>query len=108
MGWGHTQEVDTYSPWSAAAGSTSPPHRSSPLGADAPPDTRPGVAPESEPTPPLLRGHHGAAPWLPRAWFQGLNPQLEDRSPARLLREGDLDEGGLPVLSGARSFAATG
>src|SRR3972149_4565846 len=29
-----------------------------------------------------------------RAWFQGLNPQLGDRSPARLLREGDLDEVG--------------
>lgn len=43
-----------------------------------------------------------------QAWFQGLNPQLEDRSPARLLREGDLDEVGPVVLTAARAFAATG
>lgn len=43
-----------------------------------------------------------------QAWFQGLNPQLEDRSPARLLREGELDEVGPLVLSAARAFAATG
>lgn len=42
-----------------------------------------------------------------QAWFQGLNPLLEDRSPARLLREGDLDEVGPVVLAAARSFAAT-
>lgn len=43
-----------------------------------------------------------------QAWFQGLNPQLDDRSPARLLREGDLDEVGPQVLSAARAFAAAG
>jgi len=43
-----------------------------------------------------------------QAWFQGLNPQLEDRSPARLLREGDLDEVGPLVLAAARAFAAAG
>lgn len=43
-----------------------------------------------------------------QAWFQGLNPQLEDRSPARLLREGDPEEVGPLVLSAARAFAATG
>lgn len=43
-----------------------------------------------------------------QAWLQGLNPQLDDRSPARLLREGDLDEAGAAVLAAARSFAATG
>lgn len=42
-----------------------------------------------------------------QAWFQGLNPALEDRSPARLLREGDLDEVGPLVLAAARAFAAT-
>src|SRR5437667_2102945 len=26
-----------------------------------------------------------------QAWFTGLNPQLNDRSPARLLREGDIE-----------------
>ncbi|MEO9011512.1 MAG: hypothetical protein ABI382_14170, partial [Nakamurella sp.] len=43
-----------------------------------------------------------------QAWFQGLNPQLDDRSPARLLREGNLDEVGPQVLAAARAFAATG
>jgi hypothetical protein len=43
-----------------------------------------------------------------QSWFQGLNPQLDDRSPARLLRELDPDEGGPLVLSAARAFAAVG
>jgi hypothetical protein len=43
-----------------------------------------------------------------QAWFQGLNPQLDDRSPARLLREGDVENAGRSVLVAARSFAATG
>lgn len=43
-----------------------------------------------------------------QAWFQGLNPQLEDRSPARLLREGDLDEVGPHILAAARAFAVGG
>lgn len=43
-----------------------------------------------------------------QSWFQGLNPQLEDRSPTRLLWEGDLDEVGPLVLAAARAFAATG
>src|SRR5699024_444560 len=43
-----------------------------------------------------------------QAWFQGLNPALEDRSPARVLREGDLDEVGPAVLTAARQFAAVG
>lgn len=41
-----------------------------------------------------------------QAWFQGLNPKLGDRSPARLLRDGDLDEVGPDVLKAARAFAA--
>ena len=40
------------------------------------------------------------------AWVQGLNPRLDDRSPARLLREGDLEEVGPQVLAAARAFAA--
>lgn len=40
------------------------------------------------------------------AWFQGLNPDLADLSPARVLREGDLDEVGPQVLAAARAFAA--
>jgi hypothetical protein len=43
-----------------------------------------------------------------RAWFQGMNPQLDDRSPARLLREGDLDEIGPEVLRAARAFLVGG
>lgn len=41
------------------------------------------------------------------AWFQGLNPELGDRAPARVLREDDLDLAGPLVLAAARSFAAT-
>lgn len=43
-----------------------------------------------------------------QAWFQGLNPHLDDRSPARLLREGDLDEVGPLVLAAARAFQVGG
>jgi hypothetical protein len=41
----------------------------------------------------LLLSEHDA-PRVIQAWFQGLNPHLEDRSPARLLRDGDLNEVG--------------
>lgn len=43
-----------------------------------------------------------------RAWFQGMNPQLEDVPPARLLREGHIDEAAQSVLAAARAFAAAG
>lgn len=43
-----------------------------------------------------------------QAWFQGLNPLLDDRTPARLLREGDLETVGPQVLTAARQFAAVG
>ncbi len=43
-----------------------------------------------------------------QAWFQGLNPELDDRSPARLLREGDLDEVGPLVVAAARAFLIGG
>ena len=39
-----------------------------------------------------------------RTWFQGLNPELDDRSPARLLREEGLDEVGPQILAAARGF----
>jgi hypothetical protein len=45
-------------------------------------------------------------PGVTQAWFQGLNPQLDDRSPARLLRDGVLDETGPEVLGAARAFIA--
>ena len=43
-----------------------------------------------------------------QSWFQGLNPLLDDRSPARLLRDGDLEEVGPQVLTAARQFTAVG
>ncbi|MCS5731359.1 hypothetical protein N1031_16465 [Herbiconiux moechotypicola] len=42
------------------------------------------------------------------SWFQGLNPELDDVAPARVLRERDLDDAGPAVLSAARSFIAHG
>jgi hypothetical protein len=43
-----------------------------------------------------------------QAWFQGLNPQLDDRSPARLLRDGDLEDAGPAVIAAARAFLIGG
>ena len=48
------------------------------------------------------------SPEVIQAWFQGLNPHLEDRLPVRLLCEGELDEVGPLVLAAARKSAATG
>jgi hypothetical protein len=45
---------------------------------------------------------------IAQAWFQGLNPQLEDRSPARLLRDGELQEVGPAVIAAARAFLVGG
>src|SRR5680860_387282 len=47
-------------------------------------------------------------PPVVQAWFQGMNPQLEDTAPARLIREGNPDEVGPRVLAAARAFAAVG
>ena len=47
-------------------------------------------------------------PEIAASWLQGLNPQLDDRSPARLLREGDIDEVGPEVLGAARAFLVGG
>lgn len=43
-----------------------------------------------------------------QAWFQGLNPVLDDRAPALLLRDGELADVGLQVLDAACQFAAVG
>jgi hypothetical protein len=43
-----------------------------------------------------------------QAWLQGLNPLLDDVSPARLLREGDLDTVGPLVITAERQFLANG
>ena len=37
-------------------------------------------------------------------WFQGMNPHLDDRSPARVLREDDFEECGRKVLLAANAF----
>ena len=47
-------------------------------------------------------------PRVIQAWFQGMNPQLEDWAPARMIREGSPDEVGTRVLAAARTFAAVG
>ena len=39
-------------------------------------------------------------------WFQGMNPQLEDRSPARVLHEDSFDEAGARVLAAANASSA--
>ena len=45
-------------------------------------------------------------PRVVQAWFQGMNPRLEDTAPARLIREGNPDEVGPRVLAAARAFGA--
>lgn len=46
------------------------------------------------------------APRVVQSWFQGLNPLLEDRPPALLLREGEIADIGPKVLAAAREFAS--
>jgi hypothetical protein len=46
----------------------------------------------------------GESPDTVRAWFLGLNPQLDDQSPAQSIREGDFRE----VLVAAKAFLAGG
>ena len=43
-----------------------------------------------------------------RAWFQGMNPDLDDRSPAQVLRKGQPEADGVVVLGAARAFVAGG
>ena len=47
-------------------------------------------------------------PRVIQAWFQGMNPQLDDWAPARMIREGSPDEVGTRVLAAARAFTAAG
>lgn len=54
----------------------------------------------------LLREKDSAA--VVQTWFQGMNPRLDDVTPARLLREGDLEQVGPGVVAAARAFAALG
>jgi hypothetical protein len=43
-----------------------------------------------------------------QAWFMGMNPELGDRSPIRLLREERLEKCGPEILAAARAFVAHG
>jgi hypothetical protein len=43
-----------------------------------------------------------------QAWLTGLNPELDDRVPIRLLREGDLEKVGPEILGAVRAFVAGG
>ncbi|MBZ5647952.1 MAG: DUF2384 domain-containing protein [Acidobacteriia bacterium] len=43
-----------------------------------------------------------------QAWLTGLNPELDDRVPIRLLREGDPEVVGPQILGAVRAFLAGG
>ncbi len=43
-----------------------------------------------------------------QAWLIGLNPELNDQVPIRLLREGDIEVDGKRVLGAARAFLTGG
>jgi hypothetical protein len=47
-------------------------------------------------------------PSVVQAWFMGMNPELGDRSPLRLLRDEPLEKCGPEVLGAARAFLAHG
>jgi hypothetical protein len=47
-------------------------------------------------------------PTVVQAWLTGLNPELNDRVPVRLLREGDLETVGPEILGAVRAFVAGG
>ena len=48
------------------------------------------------------------SPRVVKAWLTGVNPELGDRTPIRVLREGDLDSVAVEVLGAARAFIAGG
>jgi hypothetical protein len=53
-----------------------------------------------------LQGHD--SPRVVQAWLTGVNPELGDRTPIRLLREGKIDSVADEVLGAARAFIAGG
>jgi hypothetical protein len=53
-----------------------------------------------------LEGHDDAA--VAQAWLTGLNPELNDRVPIRLMRDGDLEIVGPEILAAVRAFVAGG
>lgn len=51
-----------------------------------------------------LKDHDSAR--VVQAWFMGLNPVLQDRTPIRLLRDEDIDKIGPELLNAMRAFLA--
>jgi hypothetical protein len=47
-------------------------------------------------------------PAVAQAWLMGINPELDDRVPLRLLREGNLHQVAGHIVGAARAFAAAG
>jgi len=45
---------------------------------------------------------------IAQAWFQGLNPMLDDVSPARLLRDGDIERDGKAFIAAEQYFITNG
>ena len=52
----------------------------------------------------LIEQSQGAS--IVSTWFQGVNPYLGDRSPARVIREGDLEVTASDVRAAAEALAA--
>ena len=48
------------------------------------------------------------SPAVVQAWLTGVNPELGDRVPARMMRENEIDAVAPAVLSAARAFLAEG
>ena len=48
------------------------------------------------------------SPSVVQAWFIGLNPELQDRVPIRLLKEEDVEKVGPQLLNAMRAFLAGG
>jgi hypothetical protein len=48
------------------------------------------------------------SPAVVQAWLTGVNPELGDRVPLRLMRENEIDSVAPKVLSAARAFRAEG
>jgi hypothetical protein len=47
------------------------------------------------------------SPRIAQTWLMGLNPQLDDQSPARLIREGDIHEVRPRIIAAARAFVSS-
>ncbi len=54
----------------------------------------------------MISDHEG--PRVVQAWLTGLNPELKDRVPVRLLRDENIETVGPEILGAARAFLAGG